>query len=71
MAEQPEDIPEFLNALPDFVPAVRPDSGVTMSSLMCLCAVHVLKGPSAVQVPDEFTEYFMERSGMDSGDPRL
>ena len=71
MAEQPEDIPEFLNALPDFVPTVRPDLGVTMSYLCNFRAVHLREGPSAVQVPDEFTEYFMERSGMDSGDPRL
>ena len=34
MAEQPEDIPEFLNALPDFVPTVRPDLDVHNVMLM-------------------------------------
>ena len=27
--------------------------------------------PIGMQIPDEFTEYFMERSGIDSSDPRL
>ncbi|CAK0787889.1 hypothetical protein CVIRNUC_011111 [Coccomyxa viridis] len=43
MTEEPEDVPELLSSLPDFVSAI----------------------------PDEFTEYFMERSGMDCSDPRL
>ncbi|CAL5224758.1 g7495 [Coccomyxa viridis] len=43
MAASPEDIPEFLSSLPDYV----------------------------ATVPDEFTEYFMERSGIDISDPRL
>lgn len=29
------------------------------------------KVATKLQVPDEFTEYFMERSGIDISDPRL
>ena len=38
--------------------------------MYCLCHA-VYHESTSLQVPDEFTEYFMERSGIDISDPRL
>ncbi len=66
-------MPDFLNSLEDYVPTVctkyvtpssdRVPCQVQTSSLRLLMAL--------LQIPDEFTEYFLERSGFDCKDIRL
>ena len=73
MAEEPEDIPEFLSSLPGYVATVRYawTRSKTVHMKGCVVQENGLKTFIALQIPDEFTEYFNKRSGIDSSDPRL
>ena len=72
MAATPEDIPDFLSSLPDYVATVRFPFPSRQRVISEVCKTDsARKATATLQVPDEFTEYFMERSGIDISDPRL